>query len=418
LTVEEFKELNETFSMEIGIVNRLEIAIQRWFHKRKLDPESRACIEAFLRFGGVNTSPKPFARLDRANEDELDVPDKKAALSTYHIMPDKFDEDIWSIGFLTIVQGFLASYFPNHFLQASKDPEKLVKKSCDIIVNFYNYLIYHRVCPEDEYLKDIYSAKALVIEKAPAQLLAVIEVPHVLPGMWSRAVTRIWDFSWDEKSEHPYVHKNDDEIGKFTIPEAMEIVAKGEKNCPFMTLTEFKKQYFLTQPDCWHKRVRTLFQGYGGIEIVELNPGKDNDDKKIVSVGVAICRPWYQLSNEVFDVPAGEEYLPQYLGHLKPKMEVWIDNIGLKKLSPGMKLRGRLYHMWWNGLGEMWVLSGKVQAYCSFYTITFNDFDAKKALRAPHVENILTHDLEEMKNHPVASKNWSDWGIADEPYNA
>jgi Argonaute siRNA chaperone (ARC) complex subunit Arb1 len=384
-------EAEEIYGDDVGIVNKLEIAIQRYMHNRKFDPDSKRCIEAYFKFGGVSTSPKPFARLDRQHAGDLDVPDTKAALATHHIMPDKFDTTHWRLDFDHTSKGFLSNYFPHRLASVTKQPEMLVETCCKVLVNFFNYLLYHNVFKEQYLQESITKAKNLANIHAKPELITLMLLPNLLPGLWSKACAKLWDLNWNVNTM-----SFGDGLDTMTAENARSIFIQGLQSCTSQTLDRFKDLYITANPCEFHKRISVLFKGYGCVELVSIHT-KPNNDPRLPSVGFSLGKPWYEPGNDAYDIPeASHGELPPYMAFFDRVMEVWIDDIGLSQLKPGMRVKGLFMHLDFKGLGRIWVMTGRVQAFCSFHTITRNDLDGRNALRAPHLErekrNIEVYD--------------------------
>jgi hypothetical protein len=410
---------SDRFSLDIGIVNRLEIAVQDYFHKRKFDALSRKLLDSFLRFGGVDTHPKPFARLDHQHPEELDVDDRRAALSTYHIMQDKFEEDHWKVDFYGLLKGFMSSIIPNRHLDGSNDAN-IISTACKVLDNFYNFLLFHNVCPEPQHRDAILKCKSLLSNQVEEELEIMLVIPDLLPGRFSRACTYLWDIAYS-LSDHPEAidtrafNSGTKVRDQKVIDVAKDIFIEGELSCHSDTVDHFRIEYIWQNPERWHFKVRMMLWVPAIVEIVGINC-KPHNNKSVTSVGVAICRKWNMANNDDYDTPEGSVYRPEYMNKLPDRaVEFWIDNIGLCKLKKGMKLKGTAMLLDFDQTGQVWVLGRSVQALPSYYQICLNDLNAREAIRAPHLENAREYRYRDIEND-AAPTTWDDLNLAPEHF--
>ncbi|KAK7554385.1 Argonaute siRNA chaperone complex subunit Arb1-domain-containing protein [Phyllosticta citricarpa] len=172
-------EHNQELSMydpETHLRLRIEIAIHRFMSRRNMHQQYAAIFGKFMKFGGIDASPRQFTgKLSDQDFEDRDAADKALMLATHTIDLDKDNSDAWPVDFEGVAKGFLSSNWPTTCYYDYDSIERATR----VLKNFYNYLLHHNVCPE--YLSDLYAARK-VCDQACIEFPKITRAIQLLPG--------------------------------------------------------------------------------------------------------------------------------------------------------------------------------------------------------------------------------------------
>ncbi|KAF2010079.1 hypothetical protein BU24DRAFT_496872 [Aaosphaeria arxii CBS 175.79] len=166
-------------------IERIELAIQRFKQKRRMHEIYAKVFAKWMKFGGVDNDPKIFGGLSRQEMKSMNAEEIARATATYVVPWDRTDESKWDVDFLGVAEGFLSSYYPDYFGYDRKS----IKTASQVLRSFFQYLLFHRVCPE--YQNDLLLARA-ICDKAEQELPLVDAAGLLLPGEFNQAASTIF----------------------------------------------------------------------------------------------------------------------------------------------------------------------------------------------------------------------------------
>jgi hypothetical protein len=192
LSIEELQVELEHYSTENSICERVETAVLRYKMNRKFHQNTLRTFHAFLNFAGFDERPSDFTGGTSKEEAEGLSKEEMARRKQVNYMSKEVTQSVekadgkWVVDFEGVTKGFLSTRFPMQFL-FHDDPEhdqKVTNAACNVIRNFFNYLLYHSVCPE--YTDQIRAALS-TFEPIETEYVKLAEVQSVLPGAFSKA---------------------------------------------------------------------------------------------------------------------------------------------------------------------------------------------------------------------------------------
>ena len=138
---------------EFTFIERLQKAVTHFCARRKFHQEPRKIFDKYLTFGGFRGGQSQFI----GGQDGRDVEDmtkkEKAEATAYYDVTTEVKDSVhsedghWRVGFEAVAKAFFSIHFPTHFAWTDGD---YVKLATNVVRNFHNYLLLHRVCPEYE----------------------------------------------------------------------------------------------------------------------------------------------------------------------------------------------------------------------------------------------------------------------------
>ncbi|KAF2473814.1 uncharacterized protein BDR25DRAFT_281803 [Lindgomyces ingoldianus] len=185
LTPAEAEEEMAMYDPDKPFVERIEIAIQRFKQKRRMHEMYSKIFNKWMRFGGVESSPRMFGGLSKQDMAEMDAEQIAKALAIHHVPWDREDPKHWIVDFEGVGKAFLSSYYPLHY---GYDPNQ-IKTACQVLRSFYNYLLFHQVC--DEYKDSLLFARA-VCDQADVELVKSNLFGLALPGAFNIAASTVF----------------------------------------------------------------------------------------------------------------------------------------------------------------------------------------------------------------------------------
>lgn len=192
LSTEERQVELEYYSIENSICERVETAVLRYKMNRKFHQDTLRTFHAFLNFAGFDERPSGFTGGTTKEEAEGLSKEEQARRKQINYMSKEVTQSIekadgkWVVDFVGVTKGFFSTCFPMQFL-FHDDPEhdkKVTNAACNVIRNFFNYLLYHNVCPE---YTDQIKAALSAFEPIESEYVKLAAVQSVFPGAFSKA---------------------------------------------------------------------------------------------------------------------------------------------------------------------------------------------------------------------------------------
>ncbi|KAL8867447.1 MAG: hypothetical protein Q9174_005661, partial [Haloplaca sp. 1 TL-2023] len=130
--------------------SRIEIAIQRFFSRRNMDPIKKDVFDKYMAFGGISSGPKQFSGgLSKADMSDMNATDIALMKAIHFVDLDRYStEENYVVDFEACVKSFFSARVPMIYDLTGADCAKEVHAKTNIIRNFLNYLLHHDVCPE------------------------------------------------------------------------------------------------------------------------------------------------------------------------------------------------------------------------------------------------------------------------------
>ncbi|KAL8703025.1 MAG: hypothetical protein Q9201_003801 [Fulgogasparrea decipioides] len=107
LTPAEHEEEQGLYDPDVPFTQRIEVAIQRFNARRKMDPPRKDVFDKYLKFGGISAGPKQFGGLNAIDVSDMDAADVALAKATHFVELEKFGEEAYEVDFEACVKAFL-----------------------------------------------------------------------------------------------------------------------------------------------------------------------------------------------------------------------------------------------------------------------------------------------------------------------
>lgn len=359
------------YGHNVPIDDRIQTALYRFVSKRKFEPLMGQMFDKFMRFGGINISTPNWTG-DKADIKDFDALDQARQLGQHLVPEDANDPTKYGVDFLGVLQCYLSSS-AIHGLNNDQFPV-----ACKVLVNFYNYLLYHKVCAE--YTHDILAARDLAtvvpVHDFPRNQLANRE----LPGDFNRACSFLFggyeqqlstalfekpdtDDAWEQDAYY------ETERAQLTVLHA--IMALGSRK--LQELLEF-------QPKTWHENVRSIEVIKTGLEVTAIHPSS-LETKEIFqmmsgpkfspeNIGTVTFQHWTTDLFTYYDLPKGARPAN---ASLPSELSLWIEDKVQAHLEIGTKMDVDLRLLEFSNGEQVWVLDRLHTVYCPFYRSMLNE---------------------------------------------
>lgn len=235
ITPEEQQAELEQYSTEHSICDRIETAVLRYKMNRKFHQETLRMFHAYLNFGGFDEHPPMFTGgMSKEEEEVLSKEEKARRKQVNYVSKDVIgsidDADgKWIVDFEGVTKGFFSTYFPEQFLWHDdlEHDREVTKAACNVLRNFFNYLLYHNACAE--YTDQIHAARD-VLQVVESEYLQLASVQQVFPGAFSIACSTLLDGHY-AKTQYKGTWMDEDKVTNskvgFTTQEANWAVKAG-----------------------------------------------------------------------------------------------------------------------------------------------------------------------------------------------
>ena len=268
--------------------------------------------------------------------------------------------------------------------------EKEIDLATRVMMNFYNYLLHHNVCPE--YKDQILAARDICV-LAQAELPIVQALDAALPGPFSNACSFLFD------GQYAQLYSDTDSWASRVLGdrdmklEAARIVfttAVGALGSDAMfDAIDPQHSAVNSSGDCnsWFPDIRCTAVMETGLEIITIHPPtqtalgfyKDAQRKlagsklSLEPLGRLICKPWAHVDFVGSDLPEGVNINAP---DLVETYEFWLEGNLLARCVEGLKLDCTLRRLEWvdgSGRDGMWYLDSIDRVFCSFYMVLLNE---------------------------------------------
>lgn len=380
---EEYAEERKLYDPEEAFYIRIESAVARYTAKRKMHSLTADIFTQFLMFGGFDTGQRQFSGASKKEDAESMSKDELAQIySNFTIAEEVSDGSMplhengsptWIVDFATMTRAFFSSRFMARFAWYDA---ATVETACNVLKNFFNYLVYHDVCPEFE---DDILASRLICNVAEKELLQMEVAVRSMPGIFNEACSKLhlesWSDLWHDKPARPEQEwKPDGDEHSLSNREAFAtfaatIMAHGteEQATKLEQLTDQQR----TPSTVWSRGI--------GLEVVRIEHFKGADDtatvfgdervkkSSIYTTGKLHCRLWEIPHAPPQDLP------PAIIAALETEVGdefvFFMEDEALKHYYPGMKLEADVRK---SETGVTWI-NRIDNLYPSFFTWTGNE---------------------------------------------
>jgi uncharacterized protein YozE (UPF0346 family) len=406
LTPAMHEEENGLYGIDIPLAERLEIAMQRFFARRKLDYETARLLDRFLTFGGVVTGPRQFASTDYAALKEMDPSEKALALATHHISWEKNDPEQWAVDFHGIAEAYLSSHFPVSYRFGTEDE---IHRTCKAIASFYNYLLYHNVCPEKEIQEDIMAARTFVEKKAPKELIATKVLESLLPGPFNSACQFFFQKGEKDSYAWPELETRVNKSEGASVIFKTAIAAHGTEEMFDLVCSESPDDQAKWRREARVTRIETGFEVVSLVrpqhEINVLYANAESDNFPLDPVGVITCKFWMRDTFAQHDLPHG---ISPRRSNLPETWDMWLEESIMQHMTPGMKIEGTIVSVELCK-GTFWFLEKRPAVYCSFYAYILNELGPKNPKPVKWYDAEGKEIVEEEEKAPAGSDSEDGW---------
>lgn len=394
ITPDEHEKNLTLYNPEYSFWQRIENAIAHYQSKRKKHQKTQHIFNLWMSYGGITSGPSPFSGgATDAGIEELDKEEALLVGNVYAVDPQVLQDDQdWIVDFEAVALGFLSTEFLSWC--EWDDPEQ-VKNVCNVMNNFFSFLLRHEVCPE--YVRELHAARRAVDE-------AAIEL-HALPKADKEFNT---SHSFNAacrllSQEMPIVGTGSDWDDTATTHEDAAPLTEDEALIIlFAGLSTFDMTHHLEarSPPLENAKatlkapsVRTYTIGME-VTAVELAEGTRADfftlvqDTVVPRMGIMRCKHWIRPYEPAFD-------RPYFVTELPETFELIINETALLRCTVGMKLDAQIKV---TESGLCWI-DELYNLHPSFYTWLPNTRlgDIKQRMK----------DLEEVKLFLTQNPDWT-----------
>lgn len=198
LSSEEQQTELERYSIELPISDRLQEAVMRYKMNRKLHEGTQSLFHAFLNYGGFDERPSGFTGgTSKEDEEGLSKEDKAIRKQINFVSQDVIQsleeaDGKWVVDFEGVTKGFFSTPFPVQFLWHDdlEHDKGVTQAACNVLRNFFNYLLYHNVCAE--YTDQIHAAID-ALKLIEVEYVKLAEVQLSFPGAFNIACSTLLD---------------------------------------------------------------------------------------------------------------------------------------------------------------------------------------------------------------------------------
>ncbi|KAM0713097.1 hypothetical protein Q7P35_000549 [Cladosporium inversicolor] len=373
LTNEEQQTELEQYSIELPIYDRLQEAVLRYKMNRKFHQETLSLFHAFLNYGGFDERPSGFTGgTSKEDEEGLSKEEKAMRKQVNYVSKDVIQsleeaDGKWIVDFEGVTKGFFSTPFPVHFLWHDdfEHDKEVTQAACNVLRNFFNYLLYHNVCAEytNQIIAAIDALKLVEIEYAK---LAQVQVNF--PGAFSIACSTLLDGHYF-KIGYRGTWMDSEEVAEpktgFSSDEARSIVNAGI--AAFETETEMN-----TALDAQHIHVVDVEEEVG-FEVTGIMLSAETSqwaqaffDKLkgtvVAPLGKLFCNRIHFENAAPLDYPANYEAGLQ-------SFEFLVDDETLQKCFTGMKFVATIHQI----NSDFWFIDHWSECNGTFYTWCWNE---------------------------------------------
>ncbi|KAJ5213652.1 hypothetical protein N7449_000821 [Penicillium cf. viridicatum] len=201
MTPQEFEENKTIYDPALPILDRIDEGIKRFLYKRRLEPYRRKVFLKYLQYGGVSVGPNHSQGVTPSELKEMTKEEAMQARCTTAIFP-KLGKP-YPISFNDVATGYLTGFYMGYY---NPDTEEEIKVCTDTMKNFFTYLLYHDVCPEQT--EDLEEARKTCDRSAKELWMNQQLVHHQGPGDFNRGCSVLFGGYYFEDIDDPDVWTN------------------------------------------------------------------------------------------------------------------------------------------------------------------------------------------------------------------
>ncbi|KAJ5356321.1 Argonaute complex subunit Arb1 [Penicillium concentricum] len=196
ITPAEFEENKTIYDPALPILDRIDEGIKRFLYKRRLEPYRRKVFLKYLQYGGVSVGPNHSQGVTPSELKEMTKEEAMQARCTTAIFPKRGKP--YPIDFNAVATGYLTGYYMGYY---NPDTEEEIKVCTDTMKNFFSYLLYHDVCPEQT--EDLQEARRTCDRSAKELWMNQQLVHHSGPGDFNRGCSMLFGGYYFEDVDDP-----------------------------------------------------------------------------------------------------------------------------------------------------------------------------------------------------------------------
>jgi hypothetical protein len=375
LTNEELQTELERYSIEIPIYDRLQEAVLRYKMNRKFHQETLRVFHAFLNYGGFDERPSGFTGgTSKEYEEGLSKEEKAIRKQVNYVSQDVIQsleeaDGKWIVDFEGVTRGFFSTPFPVQFLWHDdlEHDKEVTQAACNVLRNFFNYLLYHNVCAE--YTDQIEAAiDALKLVEVEYDKLAQLQINF--PGAFNIACSTLLDGyyakigyrgSWMEPEEAEAVGAKTE----FSNNEARSIVNAGI--AAFATQTELNTMLDTPDVHVVDAEEEVGFEVTGIVPMTETSQWAQEffdklKDTVVPPLGKLLCKRIHFQKAAPLDLPADYKAGPE-------AFEFLLDDETLQKCFTGMKFIATIHQT----DAGFWFIDHWSECHGTFYAWCWNE---------------------------------------------
>ncbi|KAJ5952268.1 uncharacterized protein N7479_010681 [Penicillium vulpinum] len=222
ITPAEFEENKKIYDPALPILDRIDEGIKRFLYKRRLEPYRRKVFLKYLQYGGVSVGPKYLQGVTPSELKEMTKEEAMDARCTTAIFPKR--DKPYPITFNDVATGYLTGYFMGYY---NPETEEDIKVCTDTMKNFFSYLLYHDVCPEQT--EDLEKARISCDRSAKELWMNRQLLRHPGPGAFNRACSMLFGGYYFNDVDDPeaWTHVRHADPNIFTTDMARKAVKYG-----------------------------------------------------------------------------------------------------------------------------------------------------------------------------------------------
>ncbi|KAJ5423913.1 Argonaute complex subunit Arb1 [Penicillium cf. griseofulvum] len=196
ITPAEFEENKKIYDPALPILDRIDEGIKRFLYKRRLEPYRRKVFLKYLQYGGVSVGPNHSQGVTPSELKDMTKEEAMQARCTTAIFPKRGKP--YPISFNNVATGYLTGYYMGYY---NPDTEEEIKTCTDTMKNFFSYLLYHDVCPEQA--EDLEEARKSCDRAAKELWMNHQIVHHSGPGDFNRGCSMLFGGYYFEDVDDP-----------------------------------------------------------------------------------------------------------------------------------------------------------------------------------------------------------------------
>jgi hypothetical protein len=373
LTIEEQQIELERYSVELPIYDRFQEAVLRYKMNRKFHQETQRVFHAFLNYGGFDERPSGFTGgTSKEDEEGLSKEEKAIRKQVNYISQDVIQsieeaDGKWIVDFEGVTKGFFSTPFPVQFLWHDdlEHDKEVTQAACNVLRNFFNYLLYHSVCAE--YTDQIIAAiDALKLVEVDYDKLAQVQIKF--PGAFNMACSTLLDGYYSKIGYRGDWMTEEESAGAktgFSNYEARSIVNAGI--AAFGTQIEMDIVLDTRNVRVVDTEEEVGFEVTGIVPMAETSQWAQDffgklEGTTVPPLGKLLCKRIHFQKAAPLDLPADYKPGPQ-------SFEFLLDDETLQKCFTGMKFIATIHQI----NPGFWFIDHWSECYGTFYTWCWNE---------------------------------------------